>query len=96
LSLALIEVHYFRHQTFVAENQILDNMERIRDIPGIIVHGRYDMICPLDNATALHRAWPASELHIIRDAGHSAFEPGNVDALVKATNQFARSLGRSA
>lgn len=92
LSLALIEVHFFRHKGFLEPDQILRHMERIQDIPAIIVHGRYDMICPLDNAYALHRAWPGSELHIIRDAGHSATEPGIIDALVKATNAFARKL----
>lgn len=96
LSLALIEVHFFKHQAFLEHNQILRNMDRIHHIPGIIVHGRYDVICPLDNAYELHHAWPGSELHIIRDAGHSASEPGIVDALIKATNQFAHRLGSSA
>ena len=79
-----------------AFHEILRNMDRIKHIPGIIVHGRYDMICPLDNALDLHHEWINSELHIIRDAGHSASEPGIVDALVKATNEFARKLGDSA
>lgn len=96
LSLALIEVHYFKHQAFLQPNQILADMPRIKDIPGIIVHGRYDMICPLDNALELHHEWLNSELHIIREAGHSASEPGIVDALVKATNEFARKSGESA
>ena len=67
-------------------------MEAIKDIPGIIVHGRYDMVCPLNNATALHKQWPASELHIVRDAGHSASEPGNVDALIRATQEISKKL----
>lgn len=96
LSLALIEVHYFKHKSFLEDNQILRNMDRIKHIPGIIVHGRYDVICPLDNALDLHHEWTNSELHIIRDAGHSASEPGIVDALVKATNEFAHKLGDSA
>lgn len=96
LSLALIEVHYFKHKAFIEENQILQNMERIKHIPGVIVHGRYDMICPLDNALDLHHEWLNSELHIIRDAGHSASEPGIVDALIHATNDMARKFGDSA
>lgn len=96
VSLALIEVHYFRHHSFLQENQILNNMERIRHIPGVIVHGRYDMICPLDNATALHHAWGNSELIIIRDAGHSAAEAGITDALVRATDEIAKKVNASA
>lgn len=90
LSMARIETHYFMNNIFLAENYILDNISKVQDIPGIIVHGRYDIVCPLDNATALHAAWPKSELHIVRTAGHSTKEPGIVNALVHATNQFAK------
>lgn len=93
LSLARIECHYFVNDIFLPPGQLLADVAKIRHIPGVIVHGRYDMVCPLDGAFALHRAWPESELHIIRDAGHSAAEPGIIDALVKATNDFARRLG---
>jgi proline iminopeptidase len=89
VSLARIECHYFSNESFLAPNQILDNVAAIADIPGVIVHGRYDVVCPLKSAWELHRAWPKSELKIIQDAGHSATEPGIVDALVRATNQFA-------
>jgi len=66
---------------------------RLADIPGVIVHGRYDMVCPLDNALALHQAWPEAELHIIRDAGHSASEPAIVDALLRGVEEVvAKSL----
>ena len=92
LSMACIEVHYFRNKVFLEENQILDNMDDIKDIPGIIVHGRYDMVCPLENASTLHAKWPASELQIIRDAGHACTEAGIVDALVRATNSMVRLL----
>lgn len=92
LALARIETHYFVNKGFIAENQILENMAVLKDVPGCIVHGRYDMVCPLDNAQALHQRWPASELHIIRDAGHSASEPGTVDALIRATGDIARNL----
>ena len=91
-AIARIECHYFANKTFLAPNQLLDNMERIAHIPGIIVHGRYDMVCPLDNAHALHQRWPGSELNIIRDAGHAASEPGIADALVRATGDMARRL----
>lgn len=92
LALARIETHYFVNQGFIAEDQILKNMSIIEDIPGRIVHGRYDMVCPLDNACAVHRLWPASELHIVRDAGHSASEAGTVDALIRATQDIAKEL----
>ncbi|MDQ2076000.1 prolyl aminopeptidase [Marinimicrobium sp. ABcell2] len=92
LSLARIEAHYFVHRAFLDDNQILRNAHRLSGIPGIIVHGRYDMICPLDNAFALQNAWPEAELQIIREAGHGASEPGTVDALVRATEEMARQL----
>ena len=92
LSLARIECHYFVNNAFLTENQILRNASRLAGIPGIIVHGRYDVVCPVENAWQLHRAWPDSELHVISDAGHSATEPGIVDALIKATRKMAGRL----
>lgn len=92
LSLARIEAHYFVNKAFIEPNQILENIDKLKNIPGIIVHGRYDMVCPLDNAQALYRNWEEAELQIIRDAGHSAREPSIVDALVKATDEMARRL----
>lgn len=88
-SLSRIEAHYFVNNCFIEENQIINNAAKLEGIPGIIVHGRYDAICPLDNAFALHRVWHDSELHIIRDAGHSAREPSIIDALVRATRDMA-------
>ena len=64
-------------------------MDVLKDIPGIIVHGRYDMICPVEQAFALHSCWLNSELNIIRDAGHASLESGIVDALIKATDEMA-------
>jgi len=93
LSLARIEAHYFVNNAFLEENQILRDAHKLADIPGIIVHGRYDVICPLDNAYLLHKAWPNSELNIIREAGHASREPGIVDALIRATNDMAKELG---
>ena len=92
LALARIETHYFLNKGFIEENQILNNMAAIENIPGRIIHGRYDMICPLENAHSLHHLWPAAELHIIREAGHSATEPGIVDALIRATQDIAKEL----
>ena len=95
LALAVIEAHYFVNQIFTKPNQILNNVNKLEGIPGIIVHGRYDLICPLDNATALHQNWYDSELHIVRDAGHSAAEPSIIDALVRATRDMAKRFGSS-
>jgi proline iminopeptidase len=91
LALARIEAHYFVNQGFLAQDQLLRDAARLRDIPGYIIHGRYDMICPVDNAFALHAAWPDAELQIVRDAGHSAAEPGIIDALVRATREIAEN-----
>lgn len=92
LSLARIECHYFMHNSFLEHDQILRHTDRLRDIPGVIIHGRYDVVCPLEQAWALHRAWPAARLEIIPDAGHSATEPGIVDALLRATREFGVRL----
>ncbi|MCF7201274.1 prolyl aminopeptidase [Pseudomonas oligotrophica] len=92
LAMARIECHYFVNQVFLQPDQILRDMPKIAHLPGIIVHGRYDAICPLDNAWALHHAWPQSELQIIRDAGHSAAECGITDALVRAAATIAHRL----
>lgn len=92
LSLARIECHYFMHESFLQADQILRDAHRLADIPGIIIHGRYDMVCPVDQAFALHLAWPRAELQVIGDAGHSATEPGIIAALVKATDDFAARL----
>jgi proline iminopeptidase len=92
LSLARIESHYFVNNCFLKNNQILDNADKLKDIPGIIVHGRYDIVCPVEQAYALHQAWPSADLQIIPTAGHAATEPGNVDALVKATINMSQCL----
>ncbi len=89
LALARIESHYFVNGGFLDDGQLLRDTWRIADIPGYIVHGRYDMICPVDNAFALHAVWPKAQLCVVRDAGHSAAEPGIVDALVRATREIA-------
>lgn len=92
VSLARIETHYFMNDIFLKHNQILANAHRLANIPGTIVHGRYDMVCPLDNAYLLNKKWPLSELIIIREAGHSAFEPGIICGLVTATHDLVKKI----
>lgn len=92
LALACIEAHYFAHQTFLEPNQIVRDAHRLSGIPATLVHGRYDMVCPLDNAFELQGAWPDADLQIIREAGHSSAEPGIVDALMRATDDMASHL----
>ena len=94
LSLARIEAHYFAHNSFLEPDQILRDVPRLDGIPGTIVHGRYDVVCPLQNAWELARAWPDATLEIVPNAGHSATEPGIVDALVRATIRMAAQLGK--
>ena len=87
---ARIECHYFINNGFMrTPNQLIDNVGAIRKIPAVIVQGRYDVICPMKSAWDLHRAWPEADLRIVPDAGHSAFEPGNIHELVSATDKFA-------
>jgi len=93
LSTGLLEAHYFAHQAFVAPGQLLAGMPRIAHLPGVIVHGRYDVICPVRYACALADAWPGVDLRIVPDAGHSSMEPGIATALVAATDQMAQRLG---
>jgi len=89
---ARIECHYFVNRGFLkSEDQLLRDVPRIRHIPAVIVQGRYDVVCPMRSAWALHRAWPEAQLRVVPDAGHSAFESGITRELVAATNRFARS-----
>lgn len=92
LSIARIECHYFINQAFLEPNQLLEDAQELDGIPGVIVQGRYDLICPMRSAWELHKAWPDSELKVIPDAGHSATEPGIRAALVEATDRFAEQL----
>lgn len=90
LAFARIENHYFTNGGFFeAEDQLLRDVDRIADIPGVIVQGRYDVVCPAQSAWELHKAWPRAQLTITPASGHSAFEPENIDALVAATDRFA-------
>ena len=91
VSLARLEAHYFRNGMFIEPGQLLRGIDRIRHIPGVIVHGRYDIICPVKTAFELHQAWPEAEFHIVL-AGHAASDPAIVDKLVEATDRFADRL----
>jgi proline iminopeptidase len=90
LAFARIEAHYFVNKGFMkTDAQLLEDTSRIRHIPGVIVQGRYDVVCPMESAWALHRAWPEADLIITPDCGHSAFDPPNSRALIAATDKFA-------
>jgi proline iminopeptidase len=87
---ARIECHYFIHNGFFdTDDYLLRNVDRIRHIPGVIVQGRYDVVCPMATAWDLHLAWPEAEFIIVPDAGHSATEPGILSTLVAVTDRFA-------
>lgn len=91
-SLALMECHYILHRCFINDDSILGNIHRLQGIPATIIHGRYDMICPLETAFQLHKAWPTSQLQIIPEAGHSMSEPSIALALCRATADLAKYL----
>ncbi len=90
VAIARIECHYFVNKCWWRnDNQLLEDVYKIKQIPTVIVHGRYDMVCPVKNAWDLHRAWPEAQLEIIPNAGHAADEAGTIDALVRATERFS-------
>ncbi len=89
LAFARIECHYFINRGFLERDaQLLDDAHRLRALPGVIVQGRYDVVCPMDTAWQLHRRWPEARLVVVPDAGHAAFEAGTAAALIEATNAF--------
>jgi len=92
LSMARIENHYFINDSFLEPDQILRGADRLKSIDGVIVQGRYDAVCPMESAWALHQAWPEADFNVINDAGHSASEEGITRALVKATGAMGRRL----
>lgn len=92
-ALARVECHYFINGCFFeSDNQLLENIDRIRHIPAVIIQGRYDMVCPFISAWELHKAWPESTLQVIPDAGHAAGEVGITDALIETTDYFGKQL----
>jgi proline iminopeptidase len=89
VAIARIECHYFVNKGFFeSDDQLLRNVDRIRHIPAVIVQGRYDVVCPIQTAWELHKAWPEADFRVVDDAGHSAFEVGNTHELVVATDRF--------
>lgn len=88
LGLARIEAHYFVNDIFLPPNSLLERVPRIRHIPGFIVQGRYDMVCPVHTADDLHTAWPEADYQVIPDAGHSSLESGTRAALVRTTDRL--------
>ena len=86
---ARIENHYFVHDAWLDEGQLLRDAGRLAGIPGVIVQGRYDVCTPARTAWQLHQAWPEAEFHIVPDAGHAFNEPGILDQLIRATDRFA-------
>jgi proline iminopeptidase len=96
LAFARIECHYFVNRGFLrSDTQLLEHVDRIRHIPAAIVQGRYDVVCPMESAWLLHRAWPEAEFKVVPDAGHSAVEPGITRELVNATDRFANVTGNA-
>lgn len=91
LAFARIENHYFVHGGWLQEGQLLRDAHKLSGIPGVIVHGRYDMPCPLRYAWELAKAWPEAEFFIVEGAGHAYSEPGILDRLIDATDRFARN-----
>lgn len=91
LALARIEAHFTINRAFTEPEALVAAAERLGDLPGSIVHGRYDMLCPVDGALAIARAWPGARLTLVPDAGHSAFEPGIQTALLAETAAHASS-----
>ncbi|MFZ6719599.1 prolyl aminopeptidase [Undibacterium sp. Ji49W] len=91
IGLGRLEAHYMLNAAFMREDQLIQDIERIRHLPAVIVQGRYDVVCPPVSAYRLHQAWPEASLQMIADAGHSGSEPGIAEALVRATEQFRQS-----
>ena len=89
VAFARIENHYFSNRGWFEPNQLIRDADRLKDIPGVIVQGRYDMCTPAFTAWELHQAWPEADFRLIPDAGHSFDEPGNLDAIIEATDRFA-------
>lgn len=92
LAMARIECHYFYHSAFIEENQILKNCDALQNIPISIIHGRHDMVCPVEQAFELHRCVPHAKLVVCESSGHSAMEVEIVEALVNETDEFAEKL----
>jgi len=93
LAFARIENHYFVHGGWLEDRQLIRNAGRLRDIPGTIIQGRYDVVCPPRTAYELHRAWPRAEFHLIEGVGHAWHVPATLDRLIRATDAYAAQAG---
>ena len=89
LAFSRIENHYFMNKGFLEDQQLLRDAGKLHGIPGVIVQGRYDMVCPVKTAWELHKAWPEAKFQLINNAGHSYKEPGILDALIRATDELS-------
>jgi len=87
-----IQLQFALNKCFISDKPLLENIDGIRHIPTKIIHGRYDVVCPVKQSWELHQQWPESELNIVPMAGHAAGEPAIIDALVTATREFAKTL----
>jgi proline iminopeptidase len=95
-ALARVECHYFIHNCFFkTDNWLIEQVSAIRKIPAYIIQGRYDIICPMESAWELHKAWPEANFEVIKDAGHAASEPGTMNALICATDELAQRFSTS-
>lgn len=90
-ALARLEAHYLRNQRFTPDDRLLQDIDRVRHLPAFLVHGRYDLVCPLIGADNLHQAWPEASYRVVADAGHSSHEPGIARELVAAMDRVART-----
>ncbi len=95
IAVSRIECHYFTNGCFMAKDQLIRDVHKLRRIPGVIVQGRYDVVCPPVSAWRLKQAWPEAELRIVADSGHAASEPHTRSALVELTDRFAQELSTS-
>jgi proline iminopeptidase len=92
LAFARIECHYLIHDSFLEPDQLLRDVPKIQHISGVMIQGRYEIVCPARSAWDLHRAWPEAQFHMVPDAGHSATEVGITTKLIEATNAFPDRL----
>lgn len=90
-NLASLETYYLINNCFIEDNLILNQMDTLKNIPCFIIHGRYDILCPLEGAWELHKNWPGSQLFIVREAGHSMLESTIIDAIVLASQQMIKA-----
>lgn len=90
IGIGRLEAHYFLHEGFFSDDQLIRNIDRIRHLPALIVQGRYDVVCPPLTAFRLHDAWPEAAFHVVDDAGHSGYEPGIATVLIAATERFKK------